>query len=218
MARIQAWRLGGKPQLYLVADARGARYRLHASVRQEWHRKLRLEDLRGRLHGGGDISVASHRRNAGLLQSPSQRSLHGCGRGFAVRMTGIGLPYLSHRLGALPILVSNNGDALWHRHDQSDSRHGFGLAVIDLRHRRSVGWTVSDGRVEHVRRFKVQSEASASIDLRGHVQPVQPPTDQMKLVSSAQLRFRRNLLFGGVGGELSESEMAGRWRMRDFGL
>jgi hypothetical protein len=57
---------------------------------------------------------------------------------------------------------------------------------------------VSDGRVEHVRRFKVQSEASASIDLRGNVQPVQPLTYQMKLVSSAQFRFRGNLLFGGV--------------------
>src|SRR5260370_12454586 len=111
-------------------------------------------------------------------------------------------------LGALPIRVSTDGDALWPRHNQSDSRHGFGLAVIDLRHRRSVGWTVSDSRVEHVQRFKVQSEASASIDLRGHVQPVQPLTDQMKLVSSPQLRLRWDLLLGCAGGELSESEMA----------
>ncbi len=40
----------------------------------------------------------------------------------------------------------------------------------------------------------------------------------MKLVSSAQFRSRGNLLFGGVSGELSEGEMAGRLRMRDFGL
>ena len=48
-------------------------------------------------------------------------------------------------------------------------------------------------------------------DLRGDIQPVQPLTDQMKLVSSAQSRLRRNLLLRRVGGELSEGEMAGRW-------
>jgi hypothetical protein len=40
----------------------------------------------------------------------------------------------------------------------------------------------------------------------------------MKLVPSAQLRFRGNLLLGSIGSELPEGEIAGGRQMRDFGL
>ena len=133
-------------------------------------------------------------------------------------MAGVCLPHFGQCLDSLPILIGDNGHALWHRHDQPDARHGFGLGVINRRDGRPIGGAVSYGRVQHVRGFEIKSEAGAPVDLWRNIQPVQRLTDQEKLLSSAQSRLRRNLLLGRGRRELSEGETAAGGRMRHFGF
>ncbi len=135
-----------------------------------------------------------------------------------VRMAGVCLTHFGQCLDSLPILVSDHGHALWHRHNQPDARHCLGLGVINRRDGRAIGRAVSYGRVQHVRGFEIKSKAGAAIDLERNIQPVQRLTDQEKLLLSAQPRLRRDLLLGGGGRELSEGEIAAGGRVRYFGF
>jgi CO/xanthine dehydrogenase Mo-binding subunit len=69
-----------------------------------------------------------------------------------------------------------------------------------------------------IRCFEIKSEAGAPVDLWRNIQPVQRPTDQEKLLSSAQPRLCRNRLLGRGRRQLSKCEIAAGVRVCHFGF